>query len=147
MNDIVNMDELVKKLRVAKVRATLPRLLILKILTQSNQAMTAYEIEKAVTELNSTLFLTNIYTILKSLEQANIIQRYHKVGERQAVFSIKTQFKSVMCECIKCKKRVDIEQDELNQLLQQFYQQQKLKVKSYSLVLQIECQECQMLDS
>lgn len=142
MNDTVNMDELVKKLRVAKVRATLPRLLILKILSASEQAMTAYEIEKAVAELNSTLFLTNIYTVLRSLEQVNIIQRYHKPGERQAVFSLKTQFKMIVCECTQCKKKLDIDQKELNQLLQQFYQQKHLNVKSYSLMIQVECEQC-----
>ncbi|MDH0031300.1 MULTISPECIES: transcriptional repressor [unclassified Acinetobacter] len=142
MNHTVNMDELVKKLRAAKVRATLPRLLILRILSESNQAMTAYEIEKAVAELNSTLFLTSIYTVLRSLEQANIIQRYHKPGERQAVFSIGTQSGSVICECIKCKKRIEVDQRELDQNLQQFYQQQQLNVKSYNLIIQVECKEC-----
>ncbi|OEY97512.1 hypothetical protein BJI46_09795 [Acinetobacter qingfengensis] len=130
-------------LKRAKIKVTLPRIMIFQILKNSPQGMTAYDIENASLMINNRINLSTIYSTLKLFQNTGLIQRY-KINLEQAMYSLTHIDGPIRICCKHCGSMDTINDPHLQQTIQIFCQQHQLYMTSYSLILNVDfCSHCQ----
>ncbi|MBJ9985725.1 transcriptional repressor [Acinetobacter sp. S40] len=129
-------------LKKAKLRATLPRIHVVKTLIEANKEITAYEIERKVAQKNrKNVYISTIYSSLRALEMAGVIQRF-KIGDQQAYYSIKKQNGSIRLYCEECEKTYLLDNSDIEKNILNLSENRNISIKSFSLFIQIKCEEC-----
>ncbi|WP_244939674.1 transcriptional repressor [Acinetobacter guerrae] len=72
---------------------------------------------------------------------AGVIQRF-KIGDQQAYYSIKKQNGSIRLYCEECEKTYLLDNDNIEQDILDLSKNKKIAIKSFSLFIQIKCEEC-----
>jgi Fe2+ or Zn2+ uptake regulation protein len=134
-------NQLKDLLLAARLRVTIPRLLILDILDQSLTGLTVLEIEKKMLKEGYQTSFPTVYNILKTFEHKNIIHRF-KIGNEQASFSMIKKTGTIKIICEYCKQQTDIQELNLEQDIQHALSQYYAKLNSYSLLLNVRCHQC-----
>ena len=130
-------------LRNAKLKVTLPRLTVLKILQESPKELTAIEIfECALSQLDTMSFAT-IYHILRLLESVGLINKF-KYGNGQALYSFQHQAYCMRLRCKHCGSIQQIQNQNMNQKILDTITQ--YNTQEYSLIIQLNhCSQCRSL--
>ncbi|WP_252718532.1 Fur family transcriptional regulator, partial [Acinetobacter ursingii] len=138
-----NLEEVVLNiLKKAKMRATLPRIHVVQTLIEADKEITAYEIERKVAQKNSkNVYISTIYSSLRALEMAGVIQRF-KIGDQQAYYSIKKQNGSIRLYCEECEKTYLLDNDNIEKDILDISKTRNISIKSFSVFIQIKCEEC-----
>lgn len=100
-----------------KLRATIPRVLVLSTLIEKDTELTAIDIDKIISnEYGENLYISTIYNALRVFEEIGIIQKF-KVGDQQAFYSIKNKNGSIRAVCNKCKNVFFFQMSNLKKIL------------------------------
>lgn len=136
------MSEPKHLLRNAKLKVTLPRLTVLKILQESPKELTAIEIfECSLSQLGTMSFAT-IYHILRLLESAGLINKF-KYGNGQALYSFQRQPYCIRLSCKHCGSIQQIQNPVMNQEIMTAIAQ--YDTQEYSLIIQLNhCSQCKV---
>lgn len=87
VNKINEMNFYIQKLKQHHLRTTLPRLQVLKILCEANNAMTAFDIEQISSASGEYLGLSSVYSTLKSLQDCGVVH-CDKFENNKALYSL-----------------------------------------------------------
>ena len=129
-------------LKRAGLKATLPRLKILKFLEESRQRhMSAEEVYKALLEAGDEVGLATIYRVLTQFESAGLVTRHH-FDEGHSVFELNLGEHHDHIVCVRCG-RVDEFVDELIEERQHRIAEEKgYEMTDHALYIYGICPDC-----
>ncbi|MEJ2141795.1 MAG: ferric iron uptake transcriptional regulator [Gammaproteobacteria bacterium] len=130
-------------LQKAGLKATLPRLKILKFLEETEQRhMSAEDVYKAMLEQGEEIGLATIYRVLTQFESAGLVTRHHFEGGH-SVFELDQGHHHDHILCVKCGK-VDEFFDETIEERQKIIAKKKgYAITDHSLYIYGVCADCQ----
>jgi len=130
-------------LKRAGLKATLPRLKILRFLEESAQRhMSAEEVYKALLEAGDEVGLATIYRVLTQFEAAGLVTRHH-FDEGHSVFELNLGEHHDHLVCVRCG-RVDEFVDEVIEERQQRIAAEKgYEMTDHALYIYGICPDCQ----
>lgn len=133
-------------LQKAGLKATLPRLKILKFLEETEQRhMSAEDVYKAMLEHGEEIGLATIYRVLTQFESAGLVTRHHFEGGH-SVFELDQGHHHDHILCVKCG-RVDEFLDETIEERQRMIAKDKgYAITDHSLYIYGVCSDCQKED-
>ncbi|ENX39522.1 MULTISPECIES: Fur family transcriptional regulator [Acinetobacter] len=138
--------EVIDILKSKKLRVTIPRIKILRILKDASIELTATDIQKKLFHQNSAK-ISSIYHVLRELEKVGIIQRY-KDGDIQASFSFKKSYSAIRFICSACKTIFTLEtlqekeERSLVQLIESLSKKHQYELNSFTLTVNTLCVAC-----
>lgn len=130
-------------LQKAGLKATLPRLKILKFLEETeHRHMSAEDVYKAMLEQGEEIGLATIYRVLTQFESAGLVTRHHFEGGH-SVFELDQGHHHDHILCVKCGK-VDEFLDETIEERQKIIAKEKgYAITDHSLYIYGVCADCQ----
>ena len=130
-------------LQKAGLKATLPRLKILKFLEETeHRHMSAEDVYKAMLEQDEEIGLATIYRVLTQFESAGLVTRHHFEGGH-SVFELDQGHHHDHILCVKCGK-VDEFLDETIEERQKLIAKEKgYTITDHSLYIYGVCPDCQ----
>ena len=130
-------------LQKAGLKATLPRLKILKFLEETeHRHMSAEDVYKAMLEQGEEIGLATIYRVLTQFESAGLVTRHHFEGGH-SVFELDQGHHHDHILCVKCGK-VDEFLDETIEERQKLIAREKgYTITDHSLYIYGVCPDCQ----
>nr|WP_244939725.1 transcriptional repressor [Acinetobacter guerrae] len=125
-----------------RLRATIPRIMVLNVLIEKDKELTAIDIERIISsEHGKNLYISTIYSALKVFEDIGLIQKF-KIGDQQSLYCIKKKNGSIRATCNQCKKTFFLVDDELEAHIESYAKSKELKLMSFSLLIKIKCENC-----
>ena len=130
-------------LQKAGLKATLPRLKILKFLEETeHRHMSAEDVYKSMLEQGEEIGLATIYRVLTQFESAGLVTRHHFEGGH-SVFELDQGHHHDHILCVKCGK-VDEFLDETIEERQKLIAKEKgYAITDHSLYIYGVCSDCQ----
>ncbi|MGL5151149.1 MAG: Fur family transcriptional regulator [Clostridium sp.] len=95
-------------LRSNGIRVTKPRIEILNILMNNNEALTAEEIHESCNKNEVDIDFSTVYRVLAVFEDKGIVDKFSLNGER-CLFNFKQEQHKHYLECDICHKEVEID--------------------------------------
>ena len=130
-------------LKKAGLKATIPRLKILKFLEESTvRHMSAEEVYKALLESGDEIGLATVYRVLTQFETAGLVTRHHFEGDH-SIFELNDGDHHDHLMCVQCG-RVDEFIDEVIESRQSAIAREKgYSMTDHALYIFGVCQSCQ----
>lgn len=130
-------------LREEGFRLTEVRRVVIKVLTESETALSAQEIYDQARENGHSLGIASVYRTLEVLTDLGLIQQIHQPQGCQAYWPAVTGHKHYMI-CTKCGRIVTfVGQEDLKGLFQEVEENSGYQVQDHWLQLFGICQDCQ----
>lgn len=129
-------------LKQAGLKATLPRVKILELLENTENAhMSAEDIYKIFMDNGHDIALATIYRVLTQFEDAGIVQR-HRFEDGRAVFELNTGSHHDHIVCLKCGKVVEFVDDIIEKRQQAIAQESGFEMTDHCLYIYGICEDC-----
>ena len=126
-----------KDLKKAGLKATLPRLRILKILEASEfKHMSAEDVYKAILVAGEDVGLATIYRVLTQFEAAGLVKR-HNFDSGHSVFELDRGGHHDHMVCLKTNKVIEFNNEEIEQLQKKIAEDHGYDLQDHSLVLYV----------
>lgn len=130
-----------EELRKAGLKVTLPRLKILEILQEQNEAshhMTAENIYKALLTSGEEIGLATVYRVLAQFEAAGLVKRHYFEGS-QSIFEISNGNTHDHIICMQCGKIFEFCDELVDQRQREVARSQGFELSDRSLILYGSC--------
>ena len=126
-----------QELRDAGLKATLPRINILKILETAEQRhLSAEDVYKLLLESGDDVGLATVYRVLTQFETAGLVQR-HNFEEGHSVFELDRGDHHDHMVCIETGKVIEFHNEQIEDLQEQIAAEQGYELTGHSLVLYV----------
>ena len=126
-----------QELRDAGLKATLPRINILKILETAEQRhLSAEDVYKLLLESGDDVGLATVYRVLTQFETAGLVQR-HNFEEGHSVFELDRGDHHDHMVCIETGKVIEFHNEKIEDLQEQIAAEQGYELTGHSLVLYV----------
>lgn len=136
-----NLNE-TKGLQKAGLKATLPRLKILKFLEASHQRhMSAEEVYKSLLDSGEDVGLATIYRVLTQFESAGLVTRHHFEGGH-SVFELDEGGHHDHIVCVKCGKIDEFVDEIIEQRQHNIAEQKGYTITDHTLYIYGVCDAC-----
>lgn len=131
-----------ENLKQAGLKATLPRVKILELLENSENAhMSAEDIYKVFMDNGHDIALATIYRVLTQFEDAGIVSR-HRFEDGRAVFELNTGSHHDHIVCLKCGKVVEFVDDIIEQRQKTIAADAGFEMTDHCLYIYGICEDC-----
>jgi len=126
-----------QELREAGLKATLPRINILKILETAEQRhLSAEDVYKLLLESGDDVGLATVYRVLTQFETAGLVQR-HNFEEGHSVFELDRGEHHDHMVCIETGKVIEFHNEQIEELQEKIAQEHGYDLTGHSLVLYV----------
>ena len=126
-----------KSLKEAGLKATLPRIRILKILEASAQKhVSAEAVYKALLDAGEDVGLATVYRVLTQFEGAGLVIRHH-FDSGHSVFELDSGKHHDHMVCIKTGEVIEFENESIERLQRQIAEEHGYELHDHSLVLYV----------
>jgi Fur family ferric uptake transcriptional regulator len=130
-------------LQKAGLKATLPRLKILKFLEDTeHRHMSAEDVYKAMLEQGEEIGLATIYRVLTQFESAGLVTRHHFEGGH-SVFELDQGHHHDHILCVKCGKVDEFLDDTIEERQKAIAKEKGYAITDHSLYIYGICPDCQ----
>ena len=131
------------ELRSAGLKATIPRVKILKLLQSSaRRHMTAEDVFKELLATGNDVGLATIYRVLTQFESAGLVLRHNFEGDR-AVYELASELHHDHMVCTECGSVQEFADCGIEKLQLEAADKQGFDISTHSLYLYGVCAECQ----
>ncbi len=132
-----------QELKKAGLKATVPRLKILKILeAKQGQHMRAEEVYKCLLESDEDIGLATVYRVLTQFEQAGLVARHHFDGGH-SVFELDQGEHHDHMLCVKCGRVDEFVDETIEERQKAIAEKAGYKITDHSLYIYGVCPDCQ----
>ncbi|HHJ80980.1 MAG TPA: ferric iron uptake transcriptional regulator [Candidatus Tenderia electrophaga] len=132
-----------QELKKAGLKATVPRLKILKILeAKQGQHMRAEDVYKCLIEGDEDIGLATVYRVLTQFEQAGLVVRHHFEGGH-SVFELDHGAHHDHMLCIECGRVDEFMDDTIEERQKVIAEKAGYKITDHSLYIYGVCPDCQ----
>jgi Fur family transcriptional regulator, ferric uptake regulator len=129
----------IDELKTAGLKATLPRLKILELFSQSQQRhLSAEDVYKLLLNEGIDIGLATVYRVLTQFEQAGILERHHFEGTK-AVFELRQDDHHDHLVCLDCGHVEEFLDPDIEQRQHKIAEQRGFAIKEHALYLYAEC--------
>lgn len=126
-----------QELREAGLKATLPRINILKILETAEQRhLSAEDVYKLLLDSGDDVGLATVYRVLTQFETAGLVQR-HNFEEGHSVFELDRGDHHDHMVCIETGKVIEFHNEQIEDLQEQIAKEHGYELTGHSLVLYV----------
>jgi len=133
-----------QNLKNAGLKATLPRVKILEVLEQNENAhMCAEDIYKIFVESREDIALATIYRVLTQFEAAGMVCR-HRFEDGRAVFELNTGDHHDHLVCMNCGDVVEFVDDVIEERQRQIAKNAGFEMTDHCLYIYGICQKCKV---
>jgi Fur family ferric uptake transcriptional regulator len=130
-------------LQKAGLKATLPRLKILKFLEETeHRHMSAEDVYKAMLEQGEEIGLATIYRVLTQFESAGLVTRHHFEGGH-SVFELDQGHHHDHILCVKCGKVDEFLDETIEERQKMIAKDKGYAITDHSLYIYGVCPDCQ----
>ena len=130
-------------LQKAGLKATLPRLKILKFLEETDHRhMSAEDVYKSMLEQGEEIGLATIYRVLTQFESAGLVTRHHFEGGH-SVFELDQGHHHDHILCVKCGKVDEFLDETIEERQKMIAKQKGYTITDHSLYIYGICPDCQ----
>ena len=130
-------------LQKAGLKATLPRLKILKFLEETeHRHMSAEDVYKAMLEQGEEIGLATIYRVLTQFESAGLVTRHHFEGGH-SVFELDQGHHHDHILCVKCGKVDEFLDETIEERQKKIAKEKGYTITDHSLYIYGVCPDCQ----
>jgi len=137
----MEIKEFIQKCSAHGLRATPQRLAIYEALLQAGSHPSAEEIYRIIHETHPTISLATVYKTLDTLEKKGLIATVSQVRDAARYDPVTTPHHHMIC--VKCKKIMDVFDDNLNSLHIPDSVKQENLFLNYSVHFYVICKDCQ----
>ncbi len=131
------MSEKTQELREAGLKATLPRINILKIMETAEQRhLSAEDVYKLLLESGDDVGLATVYRVLTQFETAGLVQR-HNFEEGHSVFELERDGHHDHMVCIETGRVIEFHNEEIEVLQEKIAAEHGYDLSDHSLVLYV----------
>jgi len=131
-----------QNLKKAGLKATLPRVKILEVLEENEQAhMSAEDIYKVFIDSDNDIGLATVYRVLTQFEAAGIVCR-HRFEDGKAVFELNTGDHHDHLVCMNCGKVVEFVDDIIEERQQKIAEKAGFEMTAHHLYIYGTCSDC-----
>lgn len=131
-----------QELKKAGLKATTPRLRILKLLeTATLHHMTAEEIYRAVLAAGEDIGLATVYRVLTQFEAAGLVKR-HRFSDEQSVFELNQGIHHDHLVCVKCGSVAEFVDDIIEARQREIARKAGYEMTDHSLNIYGICRNC-----
>ncbi len=124
-------------LKKAGLKATLPRIRILEILEDSEEAhLSAEDVYKTLLDAGEEVGLATVYRVLTQFESAGLVMR-HNFDSGHSVFELDRGEHHDHMVCVDTGKVVEFHNDEIERLQQEIAKEHGFELVDHSLVLYV----------
>ena len=123
-------------------RLTKPRRIVVEILANSEQPLSAHDIHRLAKEKHAKIGLVSVYRTIDKLEELGLIQRVHKPEGCHAYIAGFTGHQHLLI-CSRCGRTEFFEGEDLQLLLNRVSSESKFIIEDHWLQLFGICPECQ----
>lgn len=123
------------------LKKTKPREVVLSILEQAKEPLTAMEISSKIEKTGKPLWLSTIYRVLESFEEKAIVLKTTVLDNGMAVYAINRHEHTHYAVCTKCRKMVAIENCPMQALMPEL-EDQGFQVTGHKVEMYGFCREC-----
>jgi len=128
------------------LKATIPRMRVFKLLTQSKQQhLSAEAIHLHIKALGEEISLATVYRVLSQFELAGIVIR-HRFEDGYSVYELDEGEHHDHLVCIKCRNVVEFVNPVIEQQQQAIAKQQGFQMTDHTLTIFGVCSSCQKVD-
>ncbi len=126
-------------LKTAGLKATLPRLKILELFSQTSQRhLTAEDVYKLLLSENMDIGLATVYRVLTQFEQAGILERHH-FESGKAIFELREGTHHDHLVCVDCGRVEEFYDEQIEERQKHVAQERGFKIRDHALYLYAEC--------
>ena len=126
-----------QELREAGLKATLPRINILKILETAEQRhLSAEDVYKLLLDSGDDVGLATVYRVLTQFETAGLVQR-HNFEEGHSVFELDRGEHHDHMVCIETGKVIEFHNEQIEDLQEKIASEHGYELSGHSLVLYV----------
>ncbi|MES2205253.1 MAG: ferric iron uptake transcriptional regulator [Pseudomonadota bacterium] len=126
-------------LKTAGLKATLPRLKILELFSQTSQRhLTAEDVYKLLLSENMDIGLATVYRVLTQFEQAGILERHH-FESGKAVFELREGTHHDHLMCVDCGRVEEFYDEQIEERQKHVAHERGFKIRDHALYLYAEC--------
>ena len=130
-------------LQKAGLKATLPRLKILKFLEETeHRHMSAEDVYKSMLEQGEEIGLATIYRVLTQFESAGLVTRHHFEGGH-SVFELDQGNHHDHILCVKCGKVDEFLDETIEERQKKIAKEKGYAITDHSLYIYGVCSDCQ----
>lgn len=127
------------QLKTAGLKATLPRLKIIKLFESSRvRHLTAEDVYKILLDENLDVGLATVYRVLTQFEQAGLLVRHHFESNR-AVFELNEGSHHDHLVCIECGRVEEFLDPEIEKRQAKIARERGFEIRDHALYLYAEC--------
>lgn len=131
------MSEKTQELREAGLKATLPRINILKIMETAKQRhLSAEDVYKLLLKTGDDVGLATVYRVLTQFESAGLVQR-HNFEEGHSVFELDRGGHHDHMVCVETGKVIEFHNEEIEALQEKIAEAHGYELSDHSLVLYV----------
>ena len=132
-----------QELKKAGLKATLPRIKILRILEERQHGhLSAEDVYKALLESGEDVGLATVYRVLTQFETAGLVTRHHFEGG-QSVFELDEGSHHDHILCVRCGRVDEFVDETIEQRQQAIADRLGYTMKDHSLYIYGVCADCQ----
>lgn len=131
------------KLKHSGLKNTKSRRIILDILDQSNQPISAERISLELEKMKVSINLSTVYRTLETLSDKNLITKLSILDENRTLFEYNRKVHRHYLVCIKCKKILTIMACPIESYEKALEDETGFKIVGHKLYLYGYCPECQ----
>lgn len=139
-------DAHIQRLRQLRISVTWQRLELMRILHETDRALSAQEIFCAHSDAAQSTPLSTIYVNLKRLEEAGIVSRIRLESENKSLYSLAAHHGPMRLVCQQCGKLHCIDDPAMTALMQRLCQAYGFTLQEYAATLETVCFDCQEQD-
>ncbi|RYY79230.1 MAG: hypothetical protein EOO69_07385 [Moraxellaceae bacterium] len=144
MEQISEREFAIKTLQHHKLKVTNSRLMVLQILSSSNQPMTVKDIGKMVTKSELAVTEASIYVILRAFLSRGLVNKYRFETEK-SLYSLVPLGMPIIATCSQCQMTLSLHNPVLEKMLNQLCMHSRVILEEYTLSLIVRCQRCNLL--
>jgi Fur family transcriptional regulator, ferric uptake regulator len=123
-------------------RITTPRRTILDIIAESPRPLTPLQIYDKARESHPSIGLVTIYRTIEKLEELNLIEHIHHLGECQTVFRSSSEHQHLLI-CTNCGSSCYFDGLDVEETFKEIGRQHGYEITGHWLQLAGLCEECQ----
>lgn len=138
-----NIADMLKK---KGLRNTKQRIVILKILSESSQPLSAEAIYINLIEQGITINLSTIYRVLNTLTEKNIIAKNILASDNKAVYELARKEHIHHFVCVLCKRMFNVEDCPIKAFEEELSINEGFEVTGHKLEMYGYCKDCKVIN-
>ncbi len=135
-------DGIREQLKAAGLKYTPHRMKVLAMLSELEDALSAEDIYRRLSDAGCTINLSTVYRTLDSLAEKRLISRSVQMDQSKALYEMSGRMHKHYLICTGCSRRVELENCPVHRIEHELAEQTGFRIEAHRLEIYGLCPEC-----